>query len=439
MLCQRSARPLIRAGAATLLVLSALAPQLARTATADGSARYQPWRANAKSASSAGPKSFLGQSERMPGIALSRFDSPSDFPRPGDYFGEAVAISGPVAVVGAWDSDPARNAAYIYTRSRSGWRRQSALPHPAKWNGFGGAVGVSKSTHGTFVVVGAPDANNYAGEAYIFVPSGRKWHLQAALKDPGPKVGTGVTNGDRFGTEVAVSGQTVLVSAPTGDRMHGVVYVFGRSRGSWHLYATIRNPAAPRQFSFGSSVALSGNTALIGEWAGKGVARVYVRAGRSWHRQATITCACNDSNPAFSSSVALSGNVAVIGAEGVPDGYYRGAAYIYVRAGTVWRRRAVLPDPRALDGDAFGSSVAVSGRAVVVGAPSGSPDPGLCGAAYAYSESGRSWVERAQLAEPTCSSADGFGASVGISGKTAVIGAPFKNHGAGQVYVLTVP
>lgn len=71
----------------------------------------------------------------------------------------------------------------------------------------------------------------------------------------------------------------------------------------------------------------------------------------------------------------------------------------------------------------------------------GVPRAGLsrCGTAYEYTRSGATWRERAQLANPNCTTKDYFGFAVAVSGKTAMSGAPGKNNSAGEVYIQALP
>jgi hypothetical protein len=121
-------------------------------------------------------------------------------------------------------------------------------------------------------------------------------------------------------------------------------------------------------------VALSGDTALIGaHWhtvGGQlyaGAEYVFTRHGRSWSQQAELTA----SDPAyydnFGWSVALSGDTALIGAPFKNS--FAGSAYVFTGSGTSWSQRAEVSDPDAATRDYFGQSVALSGHTALIGAP----------------------------------------------------------------------
>jgi hypothetical protein len=133
----------------------------------------------------------------------------------------------------------------------------------------------------------------------------------------------------------------------------------------------------------------------------------------------------------FGVSVAVSGDTAVVGAQNENGA---GAAYVFIRSGTTWTQPAYLKASNAQPFDDFGSSVAVSGDTVVVGAPVATPldDPlnesrGSPGSAYVFTRSGTSWTQQAYLKASNTGNNDEFGGSVAVSGDTVVVGAPLEN------------
>ena len=142
---------------------------------------------------------------------------------------------------------------------------------------------------------------------------------------------------------------------------------------------------------FGRNVALSGDPAVVGavldDDAGSfsGSAYVFVRSGTTWSEQAKLTASDGAAADFFGRSVAVSGDTAVIGAERDNDaGTNSGSAYVFVRSGTTWSEQAKLTASGAAAGDLFGFSVAVSGDTAVVGAPLGDGAVINSGAAYAF-------------------------------------------------------
>jgi hypothetical protein len=346
-----------------------------------------------------------------------------------DYFGGSVAISGSTAVVGAEGSDSSAGAAYVFTRSGTTWSKQAELTasNGASADEFGGSVAISGST----VVVGASGHDSDSGAAYVFTRSGTTWSQQATLADP---VGT---DGDSFGSSVAITGSTAVIGAPGTGTGTGAAYVFTRSGTTWSQQATLADPGATAGDSFGSSVAITGSTAVIGApgtSTGTGAAYVFTRSGTTWPQQATLADPGATAGDSFGSSVATSGSTAVIGAPGTSSA---GAAYVFTRSGATWSRQATLADPGGTgSGDDFGLSVATSGTTTVVAAPYATSGMGT---AYVFIRAGTAWSREAQLTASDGGGGDLFGSSVATTGSTAVAGSPYSNSGTGGAYLFVPP
>lgn len=359
--------------------------------------------------------------------ALSR---PGDQRRVPGHYGSSVAVSGPTVLI----SGGTAQAVYVFVRSGRAFHLQARLPRPGGVLGgsFGDSVALLTTGSGAIAVVGAPFAWNgtaQTGLAFVFARSGRTWRKQATLTDP-----VGVA-GDDFGASVAISqtrsGPVALIGAPVTNSS-GVAYVFAHSAKTWRWQATLADPAA---IFFGLSLAVAGSTAVLSAQnpANRvGRAEVFARSGGTWHRQATLADPDSADRGSFGQSVAVSGRIAVVGAPRGSRG--RGVAYVFGRSGSTWRRQAKLVHPHAAIGDCFACAVAVSGLRVLIGAPR--VNLRRCGTAYEFERSGI-WRERAQVLNPGCTAHDRFGAAVAISGRIAVIGAPGKSHGA--AYELLIP
>ena len=191
---------------------------------------------------------------------------------------------------------------------------------------FGYQVALSGDT----ALVGA--GNEQGGGAYVFTRSGATWSQQAELSDPNPASGD-----DGFGNSVALDGDTALVGAPVTisatDEPAGAVYVFTRSGTTWSQQAELNDPSPAAGDSFGISVALSGDTALVGasnETVGRhsdvGAAYIFTRSGTSWSKQAELSASDGTASDFFGQCVALFGGTALVGACGQGSG--AGAAYL---------------------------------------------------------------------------------------------------------------
>ncbi|MSQ08671.1 MAG: hypothetical protein EXR44_05165, partial [Dehalococcoidia bacterium] len=188
-----------------------------------------------------------------------------------DFFGYSVAVSGDTAVVGAWGDDSAKGSAYVFTRSGSTWTQQQKLTASdgAAIDYFGYSVAVSGDT----AVVGAYGDDSYKGSAYVFTRSGSTWTQQQKLT-----ASDGAAN-DYFGGSVAVSGDTAVVGAYGDDSEKGSAYVFTRSGSTWTQQQKLTASDGAANDFFGWSVAVSGDTAVVGarsDDSSKGSAYMFV-------------------------------------------------------------------------------------------------------------------------------------------------------------------
>ncbi len=240
-----------------------------------------------------------------------------------------------------------------------------------------------------------------------------------------------VTGGDGFGSAVAISGQTVLVGAPEHDGDGGAVYFFAQSGARWALQQEIQPMGSVAGTGFGVSVALSGDTAFVGaieEGDGAGAVHVYTRSGTKWTEAQTIPEPAEAPAGRLGFSVAIDGTTAIIGApSNRTQSLLAGMAYVYVLSGSTWAQQAVLQDGIAPT-DGFGTTVALSGDTAVVGAP------GFGGtAAYVFVRSGTTWTLQQKLTADDVA-ATGFGLGVAVAGDTALVLSTTSSVGGGAVF-----
>ncbi len=408
----------------------------------------------------------------------------------GDWFGGSVAISGNTIVVGAYQEDSNgvngnqqnnnaedAGAAYVFTRDGQGnWSQQAYLKasNADAYDYFGVSVAILGDT----IVVGASgeDSNgdngnqqnnsaHEAGAAYVFTRDGQgNWSQQAYLKASNPDVE------DYFGCSVAISGDTIVVGASgedsnatgvNGNQQNnnaedaGAAYVFTRDgQGNWSQQAYLKASNTDRGDWFGCSVAISGDAIVVGasEKANRaGAAYVFTRDGQgNWSQQAYLKASNADVYDQFGDSVAISGDTIVVGAyqeassaTGVNGNQQNnsaseaGAAYVFTRNSQGnWSQQAYLKASNTDAHDYFGESVAISGDTIVVGASAeASNATGVngeqhdnskywAGAAYVFTRDDQgNWSQQAYLKASNTDERDKFGDSVTISGDTIVVGA----------------
>jgi len=259
---------------------------------------------------------------------------------------------------------------------------------------------------------------------------------------------------DFLGGSVALADDTALVGA-SGDDVgangdQGAVYVFVRSGMTWIWQAKLTASDGAAGDNFGRSVALSGDTALVGASGDnvgangdQGSAYVFVRNGTVWSQQAKLTVATGAANDNFGLSVALLDGTALVGVPGddVGANFNQGSAYVFVRSGTTWTQQAQLTSSDGAAGDNFGASLALAGGTALVGAPLDNGDATDQGSAYVFVRGGTTWTQQAQLTALDGAANDYFGGSTALSGDTALVGAYGDNVDAavnqGSAYIFT--
>ena len=331
---------------------------------------------------------------------------------------------------------------------------------------FGESLAVSRRT----LVVGtinytAPHTGVEQGAAYVFTAPDSDWgHAKqaAVLKAPSGQLE------EEFGRSVAISGNTIVVGAPfrevAGRTGEGVVYVYVKPESGWSgatPVATLTAHAAMAHEFFGESVAIAGNTVLVGapgrrvgKHAAQGAVDVFTLPhsprARAPRQLAQLTAPDGQANDALGISVAIWGTTAVAGADQhrVGGGAQQGVAYVFTKPAAGWRSArepAELSDEHGQSGELFGRVVAVSERTVVVAAPDRRDQDAEQGAAYVFEKPGSGWAgsvtESAELTASDPGTGDQFGSALAISGGLIVAGAlghttaKDSDQGAGYVFV----
>ncbi len=370
-----------------------------------------------------------------------------------DYFGASVALDGNTALVGAIYDDVGVNgdqgSAYVFTRSGATWTQQAKLVagDGAAGDTFGNSVALDGDTALVGVCRDDVGANSDQGSAYVFTRSGSTWTQQAKLT-----AGDGA-EGDFFGSSVALDGDTTLVGANYDDvssSSQGSAYVFTRSGSTWIQQAKVTAGDATARALLGWSVALDGDTALVGAYADdvgaisdQGSAYVFTHSGSTWTHQAELTAGNGATGDWFGDSVALDGDTALVGAytDDVGANSDQGSAYVFTRSGNMWTQEAKLTADDGAAGDWFGYSVVLDGDTALVGATYDDVSSSNQGSAYVFTRSGTKWMQQAKLTAGDGATYDQFGWSVALDGDTALVGAYADNVGTssdqGSAYVFT--
>ncbi len=414
----------------------------------------------------------------------------------GDEFGRSIALTGGTLAVGAHiknhmimgkdnDVSAADSAAvYVYRQTGTGWDQDTYIQPIISDAGdqFGASVALSHDT----LIVGAPgedgsstgiegneysNSTNDSGAVYVFKRSSGHWMQEAYIK------ASDTGRGDRFGSSVALSGDTLAISSPRYDDYfnndYGSVYIFRRKGRNWVEEDQIKAFFNDDGDLFGTSVALSGNTLAVGAYredsdatgvggseidnsvVDSGAVFVFRRRGSRWMKDAYIKAFNTDAYDEFGYSVALSGDTLAVGAPledsqatGVDGGQNdnsatdSGAVYIYRRRGINWIQEAYIKASNTDAGDRFGSSLSLSGDILAIGAHS--EDSGASGiggdqsnnsandsgAVYVFQRSDEGWTQKAYIKASNTSVGDSFGANLALSDGTLAVSAHLEDSSA---------
>jgi len=322
-------------------------------------------------------------------------------------------------------------------------------PDGAPFDFFGKSVAISGNT----AIVGADEYGTgqffHKGKVYFFVRIAADWVLQQSLTV------TDGQPGDRFGYSVAIDGDTTVVGAFNVANRRGAVYIFVRNGPvgqPWTHQQTIMAPNGTSGDHFGATVAISGNTVVVGSRADgttpHGAAFVWVRNGTDWAQEAKLLPNDGVIGDHFGYSVGVSTNTIVVGAPGKSIGTNRGqgAVYVFLRRGTDWSQaqRLTATDGGDADllnnlGDQFGFSVSINGGSAIFGAPGKDIGSKIDqGAAYVFARQSGTWAEQQRLTPNDGARQDGFGWAVGINNRMAILSNAitpyiFKRDGTGWV------
>jgi hypothetical protein len=311
---------------------------------------------------------------------------------PGDQFGRSVAIDGNSIVVGSYYGDsntPDTGSAYVFARSGDVWTQQQKLiaPDAAPDDRFGCSVSIDNNT----IVIGAYRRNSFTGSAYVFVRTGLTWDFQQEL------TASDAQSGEHFGYSVAIDNNIIIIGAPNDDYSSvgdaGSAYLYQRQDTTWLEQNILRASDGGPSHHFGFSVALDGNWAVIGAYegdtnivSGAGTAYVFANTDAGWVEQQKLFDA---NSPTYSEdfgwAVAIKNDAILVGCPyDFVDGNKTGSVFEFVRTGSTWVQSDRFTAGDANTYDKFGSSLALSGRHIIIGAPYNFNDGNSTGSAYLF-------------------------------------------------------
>jgi len=359
----------------------------------------------------------------------------------------AAAISGDTVAVGAYSSSLGQGLVYIFVKPSSGWANmtetaQLTTSQTPNCCGFGQSVAIS----GDVVIAGSGgDGANQAGVVYVYIKPASGWTNMTESATLSPSDGY---SGLGFGASVASDGNTIAVGATScsgdGNFGNGEAYVFVKPASGWsNMTETgILGESDPAQCDeYGYSIAVSGNTVVVGKTnpgfspPGFGAGYVFVKPASGWaNRTQTAKLTTSDivAGDGLGTSVAVSGDTVVVGAPGTQNFAQEGGggAYVYVKPATGWvnmSQTAKLTNLRGSASASFGDGLAINGNTIFVGDDAPGTNSTSPGALYIFVKPSSGWKNAAQpnarLIANDGKNGDGFGKPVSVSGKTIVVGA----------------
>jgi len=284
---------------------------------------------------------------------------------------------------------------FVRPAGTSMWTEQAKLTASDGMAGDG--LGFSIAIDGDTIVMGAyaddENGNIDSGSAFVFTRTGTVWTEQAKLT-----ASDGAAN-DLFGNSVAIDGDTIVVAALWHDGNStdvGKAYVFTRNATTWTEQAKLTASDGAASDQFGSSVSIAGDTVIVGAWqdddngADSGSAYIYTRTETTWTEQAKLTSSDALAGDQFGGTVAIEGDTILVGAHRDDDNalgiFASGSIYVFTRtAGTTsWTEQAKLTSGESAVNDEFGYSLAIAGNTIVVGARNDDDNGTDSGSVYVF-------------------------------------------------------
>ena len=306
----------------------------------------------------------------------------------------------------------------------------------------GAEFGFSVALDGDFALIGAPKdlvQGVKTGSVYVFERRPGGW-VQVARLTPSD----GFLDLE-FGFSVALDGDTALIGTLRGNIQSGSAYAFERDpAGNWTQTDKLVAPDGQAFDNFGRSVTLSGDTAILGSHghdtplAGAGVAYVFERVGSTWTPVQKLKSSAPLLSAGFGRAVTMEGDRAVIGAYfDHVGGLGTGLAYVFERSGGTWSQVARLIPSSATGGAQFGGAVDLSGDTAAVAAFKDQSSGTGIGSVFVYELNVANWVEAAKLSFPVPGVDKEFGRSLSVDGELLLVGAPLIDTGAAYLFERT--
>jgi hypothetical protein len=372
-------------------------------------------------------------------------------------YGYSVSISGDLMVVGnpfrpavvgpgGYPSDGGPGAVFVYRYEAGSWVQEDKLTasdeSPALSNDFGHSV----SIRGETILVGAPARTSQSlgnGSAYFFRFEEGVWVEKAIFSASDEVAG----QGNRFGFDVSLapSGDMGVVGAPgTGAAAEPGAYVFRFDGSTWSEETKLESSDGLYYDDFGGAVSAHGDTVAVGARHGNnsatdaGAAYVFRYATGIWAEESKLLASDAGEDRHFGSSLAIEGETLLVGAPGPLD-EQAGAAYEFRFDGMDWLEASIITPADPGTYTAFGKSLVMNDDLAVIG---GRVDDGSSippATAFLFRDSRAGWVEEARLLASDYGGYS-FGYSASLSNGRLVVGEHADGEvgsGAGSIFLFS--
>ena len=367
-----------------------------------------------------------------------------------DHFGYSVAIDGTTALIGSHKTDATgiqdSGAAYVYSLGTAGWQQQAKLVAEPAYVGdtLGGNVAL-KHHMAMLGVINRDDKGKDAGAVVAFEKAANSWSQKQILTAIDAKAG------DAFGQSIALTEHFLVIGAPHSDAPHkdsGAAYVYVRNKNTWRFQAKLTAKDGNAGDLFGISVAINGDTVLVGadlndeRAENAGAVYVYVFDGKQWVQQAKLMAEDGADTDIFGVRVALFADTALISArrddiENV--GVDAGSAYIFERTSGEWAQTQKLVAPDGKADDRFARGVALNNDTALISAMHHDANGTNTGALYVFKKQLGQWRYTTKIVADDGAPEDRFGWNVALANKTAIIATPHRDDNgsaSGAAYVV---
>ena len=349
-------------------------------------------------------------------------------PQGNSQAGEAIAVRGDVAAVGASSQDVTgpgglvvnAGSVFVYARKGGSWVLAQTIAPPvlAPDTPFGLACAVGDGR----LVIAQP---SNLGAVYVYKLAGTTWQVEQKL------VPTDPVGGEEFGSKVAIFGDTIVVGAPLQDGGKGAVYTFNRGTTGWSPGPTLTASGGVAGDFFGQKLAFDGTTLVVASPSGPGALYAYPK-NASGFGAPQVLAASGPSTPQdhFGTAIAVLGDLLVATKQGATK---PGGAFVFHRVAGVWTEQTTLLPPAVIANDRYGDGLAIAGTTIFVGA---SRHAGR-GSVFEFRPSGATFALSAEhVASDRGAMPSFFGARLATSGDTLFVGAPGRTDQAGEAYAF---